>query len=784
MRINPYLNYQNKVTQSSSQSSGATDNKSSKSLSDVEVSSALRQMGLTASDGLKRAYQTYSDSGTTPTRQTMEATNSFLNKASGTDAQKQLTISVVAAKGIEPTEENLNAVNSALNETNQTSEAVDTLTQQDVTTAKSDLSAAEKLDKFNKLPEGLKTRILGALKTMGLSDQAIKEAVGELASGNSAYLKAKVGQTFGGAIDAMTLAVKIEQLGAVAAVEGSLQSGTTAESGGLVTQNDLLKVLNQLMTEASNSKEGLESLKSFGSVDIKALAAMLAKFMAENQNGGAGLKLLMAKLEKMMNESEDTFGADSTIGMASDSLTNQNEPVVKTAQTAFSTVMTAPKKPADQSEDLYLKDEDLYLNDENLEAAMAEDDAFQNVLSTLAALSAAIDAGVSEAAADVNVANQMLNSNVKLIAITQVTTEMLKVKQTFDDFKAQTLTQMDQISSGKTSASELSEVVTKVADKLDRMIMHSDLTLYTDMKSERKLMGLSSDLQQVAELAKKQPEKALEQLSDIKKKIEALAFNPSKESVVARLKENVNNRLSEGTDVRLKDVVPSLEKMGSSSKSVLDVMRSLGLNHEVELMDQVFSSQIGQSDSFESHKDNFKQMLLKLSEEDDADGKTLQAVEKSLSQITGQQLLNKNEEKSDTQSLFFNIPLQSGDGQTDMKLYVKARKNAQSMDWENCSMYMLVDLKQYGETGIRIAINQRQLNISISNQSEEIMDVVKPFAQTVMNELKEVGFNAGEIKFVPFQSEISELPAVKKTVETVMVSPLMAKEGGRFEWKI
>ncbi len=776
MRINPYLSYQNKMSQNTS-STLTGDNKSAKQMSDTEVGSTLRQMGLTASDGLKRAYKTYSENGVTPTKEALEATNRFLNKSTGTEAQKQLTVSVVAVKGIEPTEENLNAVHVALNETNQTSEAVETLTQKEISTKTSALTQEEKLEKFNKLPVGLKTRLLGALKTLGLNESEMNQAASELASGSSTYLKSKLGAGASQTIDAMLLAVKIEQLGQVVSGESGTAPSVSLGTTGVVTQSDLIKVLNQLIEDVAPQGDSLEHLKTLDKVDLKALAAMLSKFMAENQNGSAGLKWLMKKLEAMMDETSSVVGTDSKIGFSSESLLKGS---AKDGEEKIQVNLNKMNKNT-ESEWSFSSDEAIEVDD--LEDAMANDEAFQKVLNTLQAMSDAMEGQINGVGAQVAVADHLLNTPIKLIAITEVTTDMLKIKETFDTFKNQAVAQLSEVQTGKCTGAELSDVVQKVAQKLDKLIMHSDLTLYTDMKSERKLMGISSDLQQIADLAKHQPQKALEQLAQAKKQIEALAFNPSKEVVVAKLKENVTQRLSEGTEFRLKEMVPTLEKIGNSSKGVLDVMRQLGLNHEVELMDEVFSSQSKQSDGFESHKDNFKQILLKLAEEDQGDTQTVKAIEKSLSQITGQQLLNKNEEKSDTQSLFFNIPLQQGDRQTDMKLYVKARKKIQAMDWENCSMYMLVDLKQYGETGIRIGVNQRQLSISISNASESIMDVVKPFAQEVMSQLKEVGYQTGDIKFVPFQTDISELPASKIQVETASIAT-QGKEGGRFEWQI
>lgn len=301
-------------------------------------------------------------------------------------------------------------------------------------------------------------------------------------------------------------------------------------------------------------------------------------------------------------------------------------------------------------------------------------------------------------------------------------------------------------------------------------------------------MGLSSDLQEIVAMSKTNPEGAMEKLKDVRKKLDQLLYQPSKEKVVVSLKEEAKLALS----LEENALVPEL-KSSTGAKGVLDFMRALGLNHEVELMDQVFS-QKGSTFAQEEQKDNFKQILLKLADEDqESDQQLIKSIEKGISSLTGQQLLNKPEPQNDSQSMFFNLPLTTENGDTDLKLYVKARKNADKMDWENCSMYFLVDLKQYGETGIRINANQRQLSVSISNASSDIMDVVEPLAKEILSELKEVGYNPGEIKFVPFTPEtpITELPGQGKTPVGKVTSTLNSSENstdtsGRkgFEWQI
>ncbi len=444
------------------------------------------------------------------------------------------------------------------------------------------------------------------------------------------------------------------------------------------------------------------------------------------------------------NNSGDSFGAEALNEMLKDMLDGVED--LAFAETEKSAVTLAETENSELS------------TSENDEENMAlTSDGFLNQLDDL------VDNTLAEmmsAYGQADIQSMFESKETKAYLVTEVTIRMVTVKNDFDKFKKDALTVITETLE-KADPKQMGEAVVKVADKLDKVIMNSDLTLYTDMKTERKLIGLSSDLQKVSELAQKDPRAALQWLKETKQRLDKLLFEPSKQKVQIFLKED-SARLA---GMNQNDIQQQASKMSQGAKPVLDFMRALGLNHEVELLDTVFASEF--SDKSEKTQANFKQILLKLSAEDHEDQQQLvKAVEKGLSQLTGQQLLNKSEPQNDTQSLFFNIPLKTGDDSNHMKLYVKARKTVEKMDWENCSMYLLVDLKQYGETGIRIQSSQRQLSVSISNASENIMEVIKPFTADILAELKEIGYNPGEIKYIPFTKEKevpAELPRVSQT---------------------
>lgn len=767
MKINPYLNNQKAGAAYHTANLTPSLPIGAEASSKAESTKVLKEMGLSTSSSMQTAYSLYKTAGNEqPSKSVLTATQNFLEKAPGTDQQKLVTIEAAAAKGVEITEKNLNAIHSALNDSASETLAINELTS-DISVKKSaELTPEERRELVKTLPAALRERVYATLKAAGFSDSEVEEVGNRLllgeksesiipdliasrAKGELSDLLKQVSSADEKALDALN------NLLAKAGLEIKLEKSvyTLGASKGF-SQETIEKILQRIL-KASASDQGenalvkglQELLRSFGGLELDSDAEVDATVTLDSKFADYGLKDKnnFAKIHNEVTNPDIGIGADS------------------------------------KRQDSYMAKESGQSNGGALEdLSLINDDEFEATQDYLMQLAQMVDQSIealSSAYGQVDL--NAFSATTKTLLMTQVTEKMLAAKADFDQFKSHALEKMDQIiNAGKVQG--LGEAVGKVADKLDKLIMHSDVTLYTDMKSERKLMGLSSELQEISALSKTSPEAAFEKLKEVRKKIENLLYQPSKEKVIVTLKDEA------ALDLKIKQemLVPEVKASGGA-KNVLDLMRALGLNHEPELMDQILSTG---SKTVEESKENFKQILLKLTETDREDQDHLiKSVEKGLSQLTGQQLLNKPEPQNDSQSLFFNLPLNQGDQQTDMKLYVKARKKADQMDWENCSMYFLVDLKQYGETGIRINANQRQLSVSISNASSSIMDVVEPFAKEILQELKEIGYNPGDIKFVPLtdQKAVQELPKVKTFETAKQAEPGTVAQGRKgFEWQV
>ncbi len=774
MKINPYLqNFKNAYKELSNHKQETTSNALS-----ADSTNRLKEMGVSSGSDMQKAYKIYSSTGKEPSKSTMAETQKFFDKTPGSSDDKMLTIQVASAKGIDVTEGNLTAIHSALNDSANDALTVEGLMEKEFSQAEAPIvetdgetTAGTGKGKAVNVPDKVKKEVYSALEEMGYTEAEATEIGDRLIAGES------VGSILADQHRKMIAQFTKDTLGKLSVESGKKDKNVI--SALLALEKSVKITITQIKIEITQTGE----ISADTGIDL----SDVYKLLKEGLEGLVSSDVSEA-LEKIVDQTTAELGAGSegsTSSAQNASSATANGSVSSNETTDGNAISggNAANGTVAKTEDS-AKDNDLQgLTEEELEDLLGG--AGKDFFEQMENLVDRVMEQLGSAYGDADLQSLFESSTTKTYLVTEVTVKMTEVKATFDQFKKDALNNINQ-GIEKASSKTIAEVVTKVAEKLDDLIMKSDLTLYTDMKTERKLIGISSNLQNVLNLAKTDPNEALKALKETKAKLDKLLFQPSKEKVEVVLKSEAEKMAGIEKAMLSQEVA----KVGTSAKSVLDLMRSLGLNHEVELMDQIFSNGSDSTDLSDDTKFNLKQMLLNLTSEDLEDQQQLvKSIEKGISQLTGQQLLNKPEIQSDTQSMFFNLPLNLGEQTQNMKLYVKARKDVQKMDWENCSMYVLVDLNRYGETGIRIQANQKQLSVSISNESDEIMTVIAPFVSDIMAEFKEIGYNPGEIKYVPFTPENktpSELPktdASEKTVAAEVQEGVFSERKG-FELKI
>ncbi|WP_433744808.1 hypothetical protein [Falsibacillus pallidus] len=340
----------------------------------------------------------------------------------------------------------------------------------------------------------------------------------------------------------------------------------------------------------------------------------------------------------------------------------------------------------------------------------------------------------------------------------------LKLSQAAIDFKAfkQDVTrnlQTVEQSIGKTSAKPLLEATIK---QLDQTILKSDFMLYTDMKTEKKLMTASTQLAQAKNLLSEgdYPE-AKKIVSEIKTMIDKIMFKPSDTRVqhfVSKELTQLEGASPEKQLLQQFDQAQAGFKQQPTARGAFEYMKQMGLTHDT---DQAHA--LVQNSKNDSTLDsNMKNILMKLQNEADGVSQSSLKVDGLMQNLTGQQLLSKND-PSGLQSMMFSLPLVLKDQVENVKVFINSNNSSQKIDWENCSLFFLLETKKLGDLGISLKTTNRNLSINIKNDRPGFKDKMTPLTDIAKERLEEIGYGIGSIQFSSLHTApTKEQPKVEK----------------------
>ena len=61
-------------------------------------------------------------------------------------------------------------------------------------------------------------------------------------------------------------------------------------------------------------------------------------------------------------------------------------------------------------------------------------------------------------------------------------------------------------------------------------------------------------------------------------------------------------------------------------------------------------------------------------------------------------------------AMFFNLPFLLGGKPENLKVYINSKNEGEQVQWENCSLYFLLDTKKLGDVGILLNSTDRNLS--------------------------------------------------------------------------
>ncbi|PSL51120.1 hypothetical protein B0H94_10130 [Salsuginibacillus halophilus] len=219
-----------------------------------------------------------------------------------------------------------------------------------------------------------------------------------------------------------------------------------------------------------------------------------------------------------------------------------------------------------------------------------------------------------------------------------------------------------------------------------------------------------------------------------------------------------------------------------SARQAFEFMRSVGLNREPEAAQYLAANRetaASSTSSDDQRRQNLKHALLQMAKDEGKEAN--QDIEASLNDLTGQQLLSK-EDQGAMQHLFFSLPMMLENKTENLEVYVNGRKQNEQVDWENCDLYFHIETPKLGETGISVEANDRQLNVKLQNDHPDFERRLTPVVDRTASMLEGIGYNVNKITWEPFTDNQPAAPENKGSEASETQRPIFSEKG--FDYKV
>ncbi|MCQ5363647.1 metal-dependent peptidase [Anoxybacillus salavatliensis] len=445
---------------------------------------------------------------------------------------------------------------------------------------------------------------------------------------------------------------------------------------------------------------------------------------------------LFTAIATIENEQRATNDVRALIAQAIKTI--QKEPNVKEALQMVRAHLAQHMEP--MLHDAFARADELAKNGREMAARQTVVQALQQIETTLPTndASSPADAAYESLAA--------LGLQSKDMIVQTVTKRMAEATKQFQQAKRDMMRNLDAIDhlitqykqAARPQAKQLLETTIK---QLDQTILKSDAMLFADMTMEKKLLQASSQLAEAKKLLDKgQMAEAQKIVKQVKSTLEQMQFKPS--DVKVKHFVQAQSLKQQTPEQALLTQWNEIVQPEPSARHMLQTIHRLGFMHEADIANSlVFHGESEQSE------ETMKGLLMKLAQ---TGGEGSKQAEQALTHMTGQQLLNKNDQGNAMQTLFFTIPLLLQKEVKDVKVYVNARNDGKRVDWENCSLYFLLETKKLGDVGVLLSANERTISVTFRNDREDFAERMHPLVETATKRLEEIGYRVGNVQFTTF----------------------------------
>ncbi|MBT2659657.1 hypothetical protein [Bacillus sp. ISL-45] len=376
----------------------------------------------------------------------------------------------------------------------------------------------------------------------------------------------------------------------------------------------------------------------------------------------------------------------------------------------------------------------------------------------------------------INESLQTLGLQSKAVLVTEVSKKLSQMAIDFKKIKQDITRNLDNISNlieqngSKVAARQMLDTT---INKLDHAILKSNFMLYTDMLTEKKMLNASSRLNEARNLlAKGDFSQASQIVKDVKTVLDQIIFKPS----TTRVQNFVNEQsflksaatMDEQLAYSIKQAVRPIPEQNYSSRQVFESLKRLGLTHENDAANNLV---FGSKGNREELSPNVKSLLIQMSQEGEGQAKAEQA----LSSLTGQQLLNK-QDSTGMQNLFMQMPFLLNQNMENIKVFINSQKSGEKIDWENCSLYFVLETKKLGEVGILVTAQNRNISITFNSNKENLEQKLTPLTEVSAERLQEIGYKLEGLK----SKKLAEVQSESNGEEKQNLTPAFTEKGYDF----
>ncbi len=132
------------------------------------------------------------------------------------------------------------------------------------------------------------------------------------------------------------------------------------------------------------------------------------------------------------------------------------------------------------------------------------------------------------------------------------------------------------------------------------------------------------------------------------------------------------------------------------------------------------------------------------------------------------------------QNLFFQLPYLMDKQVENIKVYVNSRKDGEKVDWENCSIYFVLETKKLGDIGVHLSSSEKNVSLTFRSNKDKIDEKVAGLTEITQERFKEIGYNLNTMSVKPLREQKETTSTVEEEKTEVELTPTFTEKGYDF----